>query len=225
MAYAQSEPGAITNTTETAQNPRTSDMFMRGRLWRNGRKVVPTSSRHDGDRGRIYRMDAIDRQILAELQRDGRQTLTDLAERVQLSVSPCHRRLRALEQSGVITGYHARIAPAALGLTFEALVFVTMREATPHVHRDVRDGRRRDPERPAGPAPLRGPRLPAPRRHAGPERLPARLRRAALRPARGPAGQLHARHALRRRGPPAAAVGAQANGTALSRVRRSIRSR
>jgi len=75
-------------------------------------------------------MDAIDRQILAELQRDGRQTLTDLAERVQLSVSPCHRRLRALEQSGVITGYHARIAPAALGLTFEALVFVTMREAT-----------------------------------------------------------------------------------------------
>ncbi|WP_421743091.1 Lrp/AsnC family transcriptional regulator [Cellulomonas sp.] len=75
-------------------------------------------------------MDAIDRAILAELQRDGRQTLTELAERVQLSVSPCHRRVRALEQAGVITGYHARLDPAALGLGFAALVFVTMREAT-----------------------------------------------------------------------------------------------
>ncbi|WP_315095997.1 Lrp/AsnC family transcriptional regulator [uncultured Cellulomonas sp.] len=75
-------------------------------------------------------MDAIDRAILAELQRDGRQTLTELAERVQLSVSPCHRRLRALERAGVITGYHARLDPASLGLGFAALVFVTMREAT-----------------------------------------------------------------------------------------------
>lgn len=75
-------------------------------------------------------MDAIDRAILAELQRDGRQTLTDLAHRVRLSVSPCHRRLRALEQAGVITGYSARLDPAAVGLTFEALVFVTMREST-----------------------------------------------------------------------------------------------
>ncbi|WP_421740670.1 Lrp/AsnC family transcriptional regulator [Cellulomonas sp.] len=75
-------------------------------------------------------MDAIDRNILAELQRDGRQTLTELAERVRLSVSPCHRRVRALERAGVITGYHARLDPNALGLGFEALVFVTMREAT-----------------------------------------------------------------------------------------------
>ncbi|KRD43011.1 AsnC family transcriptional regulator [Cellulomonas sp. Root930] len=75
-------------------------------------------------------MDAIDREILAQVQRDGRQTLTELAERVQLSVSPCHRRLRALEQTGVITGYHARLDPASLGLGFAALVFVTMREAT-----------------------------------------------------------------------------------------------
>jgi DNA-binding Lrp family transcriptional regulator len=46
---------------------------------------------------------------------------------VRLSVSPCHRRLRALEQSGAIAGYHARLDAAALGLGFEALVFVTMR--------------------------------------------------------------------------------------------------
>lgn len=72
-------------------------------------------------------MDDIDRKILAELQRDGRLTLTELAERVCLSVSPCHRRLRALERSGAIAGYHARLDAAALGLTFESLVFVTMR--------------------------------------------------------------------------------------------------
>jgi|SRR6478735_9419540 DNA-binding Lrp family transcriptional regulator len=74
-------------------------------------------------------MDDVDRKILAELQRDGRQTLTELAERVRLSVSPCHRRLRALERAGVISGYHARLNPHTLGLTFEALVFVTMRGA------------------------------------------------------------------------------------------------
>jgi DNA-binding Lrp family transcriptional regulator len=72
-------------------------------------------------------MDDVDRKILAELQQDGRLTLTELAERVRLSVSPCHRRLRALERSGAIAGYHARLDASALGLTFEALVFVTMR--------------------------------------------------------------------------------------------------
>ena len=74
-------------------------------------------------------MDETDRRILAELQNDGRLTLTELAERVRLSVSPCHRRLRALEKSGAIAGYHARLDAATLGLGFEALVFVTMRYA------------------------------------------------------------------------------------------------
>lgn len=71
-------------------------------------------------------MDAVDRKILAELQADGRISLTDLAARVKLSVSPCHRRVRALEQAGVITGYRARLDHAALGLGFRALIFVTM---------------------------------------------------------------------------------------------------
>jgi DNA-binding Lrp family transcriptional regulator len=71
----------------------------------------------------------VDRQILAELQQDGRLTVTELAERVRLSVSPCHRRLRALERSGAISGYGAHLDAHALGLTFEALVFVTMRGA------------------------------------------------------------------------------------------------
>ncbi|WP_433479268.1 Lrp/AsnC family transcriptional regulator [Spirillospora sp. CA-142024] len=74
-------------------------------------------------------MDDVDRAILAELQQDGRLTVTELAERVRLSLSPCHRRLRALERSGAISGYHAHLDANALGLTFEALVFVTMRSA------------------------------------------------------------------------------------------------
>jgi DNA-binding Lrp family transcriptional regulator len=73
-------------------------------------------------------MDAIDREILAQLQVDGRLTLTELAGRVSLSVSPCHRRLRELERTGAITGYRAKVDPAALGLGFEALVFVTMNQ-------------------------------------------------------------------------------------------------
>jgi DNA-binding Lrp family transcriptional regulator len=69
----------------------------------------------------------MDRKILTELQLDGRLTVTELAARVRLSVSPCHRRLRDLEREGAIRGYRAVVDPAALGLTFEALVFATLR--------------------------------------------------------------------------------------------------
>ncbi|TDU03314.1 DNA-binding Lrp family transcriptional regulator [Streptomyces sp. 846.5] len=72
-------------------------------------------------------MDAMDRKILAELQQDGRLTVTELAARVQLSVSPCHRRVRDLERSGAIRGYRAVVDPSAVGLDFEALVFATLR--------------------------------------------------------------------------------------------------
>lgn len=72
-------------------------------------------------------MDAIDRKILAALQEDGRLTVTELAAQVGLSVSPCHRRLRDLERSGAIRGYRAIVDADALGLAFEALVFITMR--------------------------------------------------------------------------------------------------
>jgi DNA-binding Lrp family transcriptional regulator len=71
-------------------------------------------------------MDAIDRKILAELQAEGRLTVTELALRVALSVAPCHRRLRELERSGAIRGYRAVIDPEAIGLGFEVLVQVTM---------------------------------------------------------------------------------------------------
>ena len=71
-------------------------------------------------------MDTIDRRILAELQAEGRLTVTELAERVGLSAAPCHRRLRELEHAGVIRGYRAVIDPAAIGVGFEVLVQVVM---------------------------------------------------------------------------------------------------
>ncbi|MEK0265347.1 Lrp/AsnC family transcriptional regulator [Stenotrophomonas rhizophila] len=73
-------------------------------------------------------MDITDQRILAELQKDGRLTVTELAERIGLSVSPCHRRVRALEQSGAIRGYRAELDPATLGLKFSALVFIILRD-------------------------------------------------------------------------------------------------
>lgn len=73
-------------------------------------------------------MDNIDRKILAELQSDGRLSVTELADRIGLSLSPCHRRVRVLEQSGVIRGYKAQLDPGNLGFNFSALVFVTLRE-------------------------------------------------------------------------------------------------
>ena len=73
-------------------------------------------------------MDRIDRKILALLQENGRLTVTDLATQVGLSLSPCHRRLRELERSRTIRGYRAVIDPDAVGLRFQALVFVTMRQ-------------------------------------------------------------------------------------------------
>src|SRR5271154_3392752 len=71
-------------------------------------------------------MDEVDCMILAELQENGRLTVTELADRVQLTPAPCHRRLRELERAGVITGYRAVLDPAAVGLGFEAIVSVTL---------------------------------------------------------------------------------------------------
>src|SRR4051794_8528031 len=90
--------------------------------------MAPTIATAAPFAGRICLVDAIDRKILALLQKDGRLTVTELAARVGLTVSPCHRRLRELEGSGVIRGYRAVVDPDAVGLTFQALVFVTMRQ-------------------------------------------------------------------------------------------------
>jgi DNA-binding Lrp family transcriptional regulator len=71
-------------------------------------------------------MDAIDRRIIAELQRDGRLSNVELAERVGLTPAPCLRRVKRLEADGVILGYTAQIDPKAIGRGFEVLVFVDL---------------------------------------------------------------------------------------------------
>ena len=69
-------------------------------------------------------LDAIDRRILAELQRDGRMTNVELARRVEITAPPCLRRVRRLEEAGVIRGYHADTDPQRLGweIVFFAVV-------------------------------------------------------------------------------------------------------
>ncbi|MDF2764449.1 MAG: Lrp/AsnC family transcriptional regulator [Rhodospirillales bacterium] len=64
---------------------------------------------------RRVKLDRIDRRILRDLQADGRMTNVDLAKRAGISAPPCLRRVRALEESGYIRGYHADINPEALG--------------------------------------------------------------------------------------------------------------
>jgi DNA-binding Lrp family transcriptional regulator len=71
-------------------------------------------------------VDRIDRKIIAHLEADGRLSVTELAQRIGLTVAPCHRRLRELERTGVIRGYRAIVDPVALGRGFEVLVAVTM---------------------------------------------------------------------------------------------------
>lgn len=75
-------------------------------------------------------MDKLDKKILSELQLDGRLSITELAERVGLSLSACHRRVRALEEIEAITGYRAGLNPKCIGLNFSAIVFVTLKESS-----------------------------------------------------------------------------------------------
>jgi DNA-binding Lrp family transcriptional regulator len=67
-------------------------------------------------------MDSVDRAIIRELRRDARIANAALADRVGLTPSPCLRRVRRLEDDGVILGYHARISPEVLGRGFEVHV-------------------------------------------------------------------------------------------------------
>ncbi|MFE7211996.1 Lrp/AsnC family transcriptional regulator [Streptomyces sp. NPDC001698] len=67
-------------------------------------------------------LDAIDREILFQLGRDGRLTNVELAKRVGLTPPPCLRRVKRLEEAGVITGYRAAISPEVVGRGLEVLV-------------------------------------------------------------------------------------------------------
>ncbi|TAH47699.1 MAG: Lrp/AsnC family transcriptional regulator [Betaproteobacteria bacterium] len=76
-------------------------------------------------------LDRYDRQILDVLQNDGRISNQDLADRIALSPSSCLRRLRALEESGLITGYRALLDARKLGLSLMALIHISMDAHTP----------------------------------------------------------------------------------------------
>ena len=77
-------------------------------------------------------LDSIDRRILAELQVDGRMTNVELARRADITAPPCLRRMRRLEEAGIIRGYHADTDPARLGweITFFAIVGLESQKET-----------------------------------------------------------------------------------------------
>jgi Lrp/AsnC family leucine-responsive transcriptional regulator len=74
----------------------------------------------------MIELDDIDKRIVAALQAEGRLPIVDLADRVGLSPTPCQRRVRRLEEEGIIGRYAALVPPAALGFTLQALVEVTL---------------------------------------------------------------------------------------------------
>ena len=76
-------------------------------------------------------LDRYDRQILETLQHDGRISNQDLADRIGLSPSPCLRRVRTLEEAGLITGYRALLDAKKLGLSLMALIGISMDQHTP----------------------------------------------------------------------------------------------
>jgi Lrp/AsnC family leucine-responsive transcriptional regulator len=82
-------------------------------------------------------MEELDRQIVRALAEDGRRSFTDLAERVGLSVSAVHQRVRRLEQRGVINGYGARVDADTLGLPMTA--FISIKPIDPAAPDDAPD--------------------------------------------------------------------------------------
>jgi Lrp/AsnC family leucine-responsive transcriptional regulator len=84
-------------------------------------------------------LDRYDAAILDELQRDGRLSIVDLAEEVGLSSTPCARRLKLMEQAGIIQGYTAVIDPNRLGLKVQAFVQVRL---TRHTDENIEQFRR-----------------------------------------------------------------------------------
>jgi len=76
-------------------------------------------------------LDRYDRHILEVLQADGRLSNQELADRIGLSPSPCLRRVRTLEESGLITGYRALVDAKKLGLSLMALLHISMDKHTP----------------------------------------------------------------------------------------------
>ena len=84
-------------------------------------------------------MDAIDRRLLAELQAEGRVTNVELAQRVGLTAPPCLRRVRALEDAGVIRGYHADLDASKLGFSITVFALVSLKSQAEESLRQFED--------------------------------------------------------------------------------------
>lgn len=91
-------------------------------------------------------LDRYDRQILQVLQEDGRISNQELADRIGLSPSPCLRRVRALEESGIVTGYRALLNAKSLGYTLMALIYISMDAHTPERFENFDQAVRQIPE-------------------------------------------------------------------------------
>lgn len=83
-------------------------------------------------------LDRLDRKILNILQLNGRISMTELAEQIGLSTSPCSERVKRMERDGVITGYEARVSPAALGRSLLVFVEITLAAKSDEVFDKVR---------------------------------------------------------------------------------------
>ena len=90
--------------------------------------------------------DRYDRQILQVLQEDGRISNQELADRIGLSPSPCLRRVRALEESGIVTGYRALLNAKSRGYTLMALIYISMDAHTPERFENFDQAVRQIPE-------------------------------------------------------------------------------
>ncbi len=91
-------------------------------------------------------LDEIDRRLLASLQDDGRMTNVDLATAVGLTPPPCLRRVRALQESGVIRGYHADLDGSKLGYTITVFAMVSLKSQAEDALRQFEDHMRALPE-------------------------------------------------------------------------------
>ena len=94
----------------------------------------------------MVNLDQIDRRLLAELQDEGRVTNVELAERVGLTPPPCLRRVRALEESGVIKGYHAELDASKLGFSITVFALVSLKSQAEESLRQFEDHMRTLPE-------------------------------------------------------------------------------
>lgn len=91
-------------------------------------------------------LDRIDRKILDLLQRDGRMSITDLAQQVGLSATPCADRVRRMERAEIITGYHARISPKAVGRNLLVFLEIKLSAKSDEVFEKIKNELQRIPD-------------------------------------------------------------------------------